>query len=58
MKERQWQFDNAKAILVLLVVFGHFVEPAINNEMYRGFYTFIYLFHMHPVILVKIVPAY
>lgn len=43
---RLYFFDNAKALLMLLVVFGHVIEPLIYKEGYKAIYAFIYLFHM------------
>lgn len=31
-KQRDYLFDNYKAFLILLVVIGHFIEPAYNNN--------------------------
>jgi fucose 4-O-acetylase-like acetyltransferase len=44
MKERLWHFENAKVVLILLVVLGHFLAPAL--ESYKTVYQFIYIFHM------------
>lgn len=29
LKERDYFFDNARAILILLVVFGHMLQPTL-----------------------------
>lgn len=44
---RDYKFDNIKACLILLVVFGHFLEIVPGH---RFLYLFIYSFHM-PVFL-------
>lgn len=47
MKERNFLFDNAKAILITLVVVGHFADyyTPISDHM-KILFFFIYLFHM------------
>lgn len=45
-KERDYYFDNLKAILIVLVVVGHMIEPMVGNYIYKTIYTYIYLFHM------------
>ncbi len=47
MGKRVFLFDNVRAVLIFLVVFGHFIEPLIIGS--RGLlflYGFIYAFHM------------
>lgn len=45
--ERNAYFDNAKLFLVFFVVFGHMIQPFINDSAYVGtFYTWLYTFHM------------
>lgn len=46
MKERFWFFDNGRAVLMLLVVFGHVIEPLKENSIYNSIYCFLYVFHM------------
>ncbi|GGA63806.1 acyltransferase family protein [Ornithinibacillus halotolerans] len=45
--ERNAFFDNAKLLLIFLVVFGHMIQPYItdSNGMHT-LYTWIYTFHM------------
>ncbi|WP_163969450.1 acyltransferase family protein [Oceanobacillus halotolerans] len=45
--ERNAYFDNAKAILIYLVVFGHLIQPFVaeSHEM-NTLYLWIYTFHM------------
>lgn len=46
-KRRIYIYDNLKAVLIILVVLGHILEPFIANEVFeRGIYIFIYSFHM------------
>ncbi|HBI05370.1 MAG TPA: hypothetical protein DDY49_15250 [Paenibacillaceae bacterium] len=45
--KRDYFFDNAKFILILLVVIGHTIEPLIaKNHFLQSVYLFIYFFHM------------
>lgn len=47
IKERNPYFDNAKLILIFLVVLGHVIEQvSINNPVVHAFYLTIYAFHM------------
>lgn len=51
--KRDYFFDNAKFILILLVVIGHTIEPLIGkNNFLQSIYLFIYLFHMPVFILI------
>jgi len=53
-KERDYYFDNAKFILILLVVIGHVIEPLINTNLnQKALYIFIYSFHMPLFVLVS-----
>lgn len=45
MKSREIKFDNIKGILILLVVFGHFLLD-YHNYLSTILLKFIYLFHM------------
>lgn len=47
---RNYKFDNIKGILILLVVFAHFIEGISNTEYV---YKFIYIFHMPLFIFVS-----
>jgi len=54
MKERDYYFDNAKFILIFLVVFGHFIQSFINdNQNIYTLYKVIYTFHMPAFILIS-----
>lgn len=45
--ERVAKWDNAKLILIFLVVLGHFLETFLEQyAVCRGVYVMIYLFHM------------
>ena len=45
--ERDCYFDNCKAILIILVVLGHLIEPWIQSSYgVRAVYLFIYSFHI------------
>lgn len=47
MGKRIYLFDNIRAILIFLVVFGHFIEPLIiSNRSILIIYAIIYSFHM------------
>ncbi|WP_079525019.1 MULTISPECIES: acyltransferase family protein [Halobacillus] len=44
---RDAYFDNAKFLLIFLVVFGHVISPLKHdNQLLFALYTAIYLFHM------------
>lgn len=46
-KQREYLFDNLKGMLIILVVFGHFIERYVTkDEKLRYIYHFIYMFHM------------
>lgn len=38
--------DNAKAILIILVVLGHAIEDVPKDDLAAGLYRIVYLFHM------------
>ncbi|WP_099223653.1 acyltransferase family protein [Listeria costaricensis] len=53
-KERDYYFDNAKFILIFLVVFGHLLQTFIAEyENVRILYLYIYTFHMPAFILMS-----
>ena len=40
-------FDNARLILIFLVVFGHMIQPfGTDSQLIHSIYTLIYIFHM------------
>ena len=46
-QKRIYFFDNVKAILIILVVVGHFIDIASDSSrVYRSIFVFIYSFHM------------
>lgn len=46
-KKRLHYFDNLKGLLILLVVFGHLLEPLLlTSEVALALYSLIYCFHM------------
>lgn len=52
--KRDYLFDNLKALLIFLVVFGHCIEKYIHDSnMLRSLYLFIYIFHMPLFIFVS-----
>ncbi|QFT88596.1 Acyltransferase family protein [Bacillus sp. THAF10] len=52
MKNRDSFFDNAKFILIFLVVFGHLISPyRTDDEWLVSIYHFIFIFHMPAFIL-------
>jgi fucose 4-O-acetylase-like acetyltransferase len=54
MKKRDYYFDNAKFILIFLVVFGHFIQSFISKDPYiLSLYKTIYTFHMPAFILIS-----
>lgn len=48
VRERDYLFDNLKAMMLFLVVIGHILDPYIDRQdsIYRYFMQYIYLFHM------------
>ena len=53
-KTRNPFFDNAKFILIFLVVFGHFIEPMIKDSyLAKYLYLLIYYFHMPAFIFIS-----
>ncbi len=47
IKRERLFFDNARAILILLVVFGHMLQPYTSGDKYlSALYLVIYSFHM------------
>lgn len=44
--ERNYHFDNLKALLIFLVVFGHLIEPIRDIDVFKSIYFIIYSFHM------------
>lgn len=54
MKVRDSYFDNAKFLLIILVVFGHLIRSYIeDNELMMQVYKLIYTFHMPAFILIS-----
>ncbi len=54
MTKRIHKWDNIKALLIFLVVFGHFINSYIKaGEIFRSCYIFIYFFHMPLFIFVS-----
>lgn len=52
--KRDYYFDNAKFLLIFLVVFGHFLQSYIGSNIFISYlYNFIYTFHMPAFILVS-----
>lgn len=52
-KKRTVKWDNAKAGLIFLVVFGHFAEIFCEDkEFYKSMFFFIYTFHMPAFIFI------
>jgi fucose 4-O-acetylase-like acetyltransferase len=53
-KSRSKYFDNAKFILIFLVVFGHMISPyKEQDKILFTLYTVIFLFHMPAFILIS-----
>lgn len=50
--EREYQYDNMKFILILLVIFGHLLEY-IKGDISLNIYRFIYTFHMPVFIFIS-----
>lgn len=53
-KARDSFFDNAKFLLMVLVIFGHLLQPFIDQKgWYKDLYFAIYTFHMPAFILIS-----
>lgn len=53
-KQRDYLFDNYKALLIVLVVIGHFIEPCYkNNELLHTLKWLIVSFHMPAFIFIS-----
>ncbi len=51
---RNHLLDNAKYILILMVVFGHMIEPILHKSpVIKTIYLFIYSFHMPAFVLIS-----
>ncbi|WP_428912521.1 acyltransferase family protein [Niallia sp. Krafla_26] len=54
LKTRDAYYDNAKFLLIFLVVLGHFIQSYIHDSKFIfTLYTTIYLFHMPAFILIS-----
>ena len=54
MEKRDYYFDNAKFILIFLVVFGHLLRTFIfEHELIYAVYKTIYTFHMPAFVLIS-----
>ncbi len=53
-KKRDSFYDNAKFILIFLVVLGHYLEPFIHtNKVVYSIFGFIYMFHMPAFVFIS-----
>ena len=50
---RLYFWDNAKGILIFLVVFGHFLQPYRSQPGIRIVFDLIYLFHMPAFVFIS-----
>ena len=54
MKERDYLWDNIKALLIFFVVAGHFLEMnTLYTDLARNIDSFIYSFHMPAFVFVS-----
>ena len=45
--KRNYKIDNIKALLIFLVVIGHFVDELVGkSDVFKCIYIFVYSFHM------------
>lgn len=51
--KRNPYFDNVRVILIFLVVFGHMIQPFIDQAGLNTIYYWIYTFHMPAFILIS-----
>ena len=53
-QNRDYFFDNYKALLIVLVVVGHFIEPCYDNNVFlSGLKWMIFSFHMPAFIFIS-----
>ncbi|MDA8371264.1 MAG: acyltransferase family protein [Nocardiopsaceae bacterium] len=52
-KKRDALLDNAKFLLIILVVIGHAIEPVTDTRLANAVYFWIYLFHMPAFVLIS-----
>ncbi|GAA3763714.1 fucose 4-O-acetylase-like acetyltransferase [Spinactinospora alkalitolerans] len=52
-KRRDALLDNAKFLLIVLVVVGHVISPATDTRLADAVYFWIYLFHMPAFVLIS-----
>lgn len=52
--ERDYRIDGIKWLLIVLVTFGHVIEPALSNPIANKLYSIIYIFHM-PLFVLSVV---
>lgn len=45
--ERDYRIDGIKWLLIVLVTFGHVIEPALSNPIANKLYSIIYIFICH-----------
>ena len=45
-KDRIYVYDNLKGLLIILVIFAHFLEFILGNNLVKSVYIAIYLFHI------------
>jgi len=54
MPDRDYYFDNARFILITLIIAGHLLEPSIYSiPAFRGAYTFLYIFHIPAFVVIS-----
>lgn len=54
-KERDYYFDNLKAVLIFLVVLGHFLLPIHGDNPLVVVKRLIYIFHMPLFVFVSVI---
>lgn len=52
-KNREYLWDNLKALLIFLVVIGHFADLYIESNVFKSIFICIYAFHMPLFIFVS-----
>ena len=51
--ERDYRIDGIKWLLIVLVTFGHVIEPALSNPIANKLYSIIYIFHMPLFVFIR-----
>lgn len=51
--ERDYRIDGIKWLLIVLVTFGHVIEPALSNPIANKLYSIIYIYLSLSVVIMQ-----